>query len=100
MNLNKPKRVWKIQGWDGTTQLFEHEIYVGQIGALKLQDLIKVLTCKISLTEKEIISNYANKGTKAYSNHLVVEHMEGNKFMYSCGTNPYVIAVAEDENAL
>ena len=100
MAKKKPRRYWIIRGWDGTSLLYEHEINVGQISVRKLKGLLKVLASKISLSESEIISSYANRGTNAYSNFLEVQYQEGRKFMYSCGTNPYVTAELETENAL
>ena len=94
------KQYWLIEGYDGLNRLFEHKIYVGQITNNNLKELLKVLTSKISLTEREIISSYAKKGTKAHQNFLVVQHLEGDKFMYSCGENPYVTATAHNENSL
>ena len=98
MNKTNQKQYWKITGYDGLSTLFEHKIYTGQISENKLKELLKALTSKISLSEEEIISSYANKGTKIYFNHLEVQSLEGNKPMYSCGTNPYVTAVIEYES--
>lgn len=97
MNHIKIEPHWKIQGWDGTTKLFEHRINVGQITDKRMNDLIKVVAAKISLSEHEIISGYAKKGTKAYSNYLEVQKLEGEKYMLSCGTSPYVTAVVVRE---
>ena len=95
MKRKSDKKIWVIQGFDGTTKLFEHTIDVGQISAPKLQELLKTLTAKISLTEREIIRDYAKRGTRAHTSFLEVTHLQGGKFGYSCGTNPYVIAIAE-----
>ena len=100
MKQKGSRKYWKIQGWDGAERLFEHKIYVGQITLRQLFELLKALTAKISLNEDEIISSYAKKGTKAYLNYLEVQHLEGKKFMYSCGTNPFVTAVVENEGIL
>ncbi|MDD2801006.1 MAG: hypothetical protein PHE96_06060 [Methylococcales bacterium] len=96
--MAKKKKYWKIQGWDSFTLLFEHRISVSHISENRLRELIKVLTSKISLSEKEIISSYANKGTKSYLNHLEITHSSVNKYMYSCGENPYVTAEIEHES--
>ena len=91
----KKKRYWKIQGWDSTTKLFEHKIAVGVVPDIKI--LLKVLTAKVALTEEEIISSFVKKGTKSHCDHLVIQNLQGNKFMWSCGSNPYVIAVVEEQ---
>ena len=91
------KAYWIIRGMNSLSVLYEHKIYFGQITRRQLEELLKTLTAKISLTEKEIISSYAKKRTKAHSNFLEVKYMEGSKFMCSCGTNPYVTAHIEYE---
>lgn len=88
-------------GRDGFETLFEHKIYVGQITENQLRKLLQVLFAKLALTEEEIIKSYAKKRTKAHSSHIAeVQKLEGSKFMYSCGTNPYVTATAEYESIL
>jgi len=97
MNQRNSTRHWKIQGWDSFTKLFEHRIKVGQITQNKMEDLLRTLTAKIALNEEEIICSYSKKGTKIHHDYLIVQYLEGNKYTLSCGTNPYVIAVVEDE---
>ncbi|MCK9604829.1 MAG: hypothetical protein M0R33_00070 [Methylomonas sp.] len=93
----KRKQYWVIQGWDSCTLLFEHKIYVGQISEKRLRELLKVLTSKVSLSEDEIISSYANRRAKVHFNYLEVRLENGDKYGYSCGTNPFVIATIENE---
>lgn len=97
MSARTPIRYWKIQGWDSSTKLFEHRVKVGQITENKMKGLLRTLTAKVALNENEIISSFAKKGTKIYSDYLVVQNLSGNKYTLSCGTNPYVIAVVEDQ---
>jgi len=88
-------------GLDGVETIFEHKIYVGQITENQLRNLLQVLFAKLALTEGEIIKSYAKKGTKAHSSHIdEVQKLDGKKFMYSCGTNPYVTATVEYESIL
>ena len=91
------KRYWKIQGWDGTRKLFESKVGAGQITRNRMKELLRTLTAKISLNDTEIISSYAKKGTTIHYDHLIVQVLTGNRFAMSCGTNPIVIAVIEDE---
>jgi len=90
------KKTWEIQGWDGTELLFQCTIGVGQITQIKMEELIRTLTAKISLNEREILSSYAKKGTKAHFDHLEVQYLEGKTVQISCGTNPYVIATVKN----
>ena len=96
----RPTQYWVIEGHDGTSLLFQHEINVGQITEKRLKELLRALAAKISLTEQEIICSYAKRGTKVHTNLLDVQFLEGKKFMYSCGTNPYVTAHVETARAL
>ena len=91
------KRYWKIQGWDSTKKLFEFKVKLGQITENGMNDLLRALTAKYALDDSEIISSYAKKRTKIHSNYLEVQRLTGKKYTLSCGTNPYVIAVVEDE---
>jgi len=92
------QRYWKIQGRDSTKILFEFKVKEGQITEKRVKELLRVLTAKYGLDDSEIISSYAKKGTKIYSNHLEVQKSIGKKYMLSCGSNPYVLAVVvEDE---
>lgn len=90
-------RYWKIQGWDSTTKLYEYKIKVGQITENGMKELLRALTAKLALTESEIIASYAKKGTRIRQNYLEVQVPSGRKYTLSCGTNPYTIAVVEDE---
>ncbi|RUO29549.1 hypothetical protein [Aliidiomarina soli] len=101
MKPKQGRQYWKIVGREGFETLFEHKIYVGQITENQLRNLLQVLFAKLALTEGEIIKSYAKKGTKAHSSHIdKVQKLDGKKFMYSCGTNPYVTATAEYEPVL
>ena len=91
------QRYWKIQGWDSTEKLFEFKVKRGQITENGMTDLLRALTAKYALDDLEIISSYAKKRTKIHSNLLDVQRLNGKKYMLSCGTNPYVIAVVENE---
>ena len=90
-------RYWKIQGWDSTKKLYEYKVKLGQITENGMKELLRTLTAKHALTESEIISCYAKKGTKIHSDLLEVQRLSGKKFTLSCGTNPYTIAMVEDE---
>jgi hypothetical protein len=99
MAQSKQQKYWLIRGWDGFNLIFEEKINVGQITERQLKELLKALTGKVALSENELVSSYAKKGTRTYQNFLEVQFMEGNKYMYSCGDNPYVTAEIEIEHA-
>lgn len=45
------KRYWEVTVWDSAKQLKQFNIPVGQITPEKLQELLRALTAKHSLTE-------------------------------------------------
>jgi len=91
------KRYWRIEGYDSTEKIFEKRIPISQIGENKLQDLLRALTAKASLTYNEIVGAYANRGTEI-ANDLLEVHRDGPYPRFACGTNPhfYVCIVDED----
>jgi hypothetical protein len=91
------QKYWKIQGWDSTEKLFEFKVKLGQITENGMFALLRALTAKYALTDSEIISSYAKKKTKISASYLEVQRLSGKKYTLSCGTNPYVMAVVEDE---
>jgi len=70
------QKYWKIQGWDSTNLLFEYKVKLGQITEKNMKLLLKTLTAKYSLSDQEIISCYAKKRTKIYSNYLDVQYYQ------------------------
>ena len=91
------QKYWKIQGWDSTKKLFEFKVKLGQITENGMFNLLRALTAKYALNDSEIISSYAKKKTKISSDHLEVQRLSGSVYTLSCGTNPYVIALVENE---
>ena len=97
MATRNEKKYWRIQGWDGSSLLFERKVLFGQITECSMKNLLRTMVAKLSLDEDEIISSYAKKRTKIYFNHLEVNRNRGGPYGFTCGNNPYVTAVIEKE---
>lgn len=91
------KTYWLIQGYDGTTKIYERRIESGQMTVSQVKDLLKALVAKAGLTFDEIVGAYAKRGTKIANDHLLVQK-DGPYPTFHCGSNPhFVIAIAEME---
>ncbi|WP_218176497.1 hypothetical protein, partial [Pseudomonas putida] len=55
------KRVWIIEGWQSTTNIFSQEVPCNQLPEGRVGDLLKFLVAKHGLSEREIISALAPK---------------------------------------
>jgi len=60
-----------------------------------MHDLLRVLVAKHALNEDEIIGSYAKKRTKIHNELLIVNRLNGDLYGFTCGDNPYSIAVVE-----
>lgn len=92
------KRYWKITGWDSTKKLFEYEVPIGLITMKSMEQLLKALAAKY-LDEYEIISCYTKKRTKLHLELLEVKKSADHinrRTTFSCGINPYVVALVEE----
>jgi len=95
----KIKRYWLIKVYDSTDILFESKVPFGQITSNGMKELLRVLTAKYALTEKEIIGCYTKRRTKIHTDLLEVrcDTRITGKYILSCGNNPYSIATIGDE---
>jgi len=84
-------KVWKIQGYDGQTKIYDIEVKEGLFTENKIQELLKILVAKTSLEFDEIVGAYARKRSKI-SNDLLLVKRDGSKPIFNCGENPYFTA--------
>ncbi len=85
---NKFKKVWRIEGYNGLSKIFEEDIPTGLLTENKLQMLLQTLTAKASLDYSEIIGALVRRKSKRSNDLLQVTHHKP-KPEYSCGENPY-----------
>jgi hypothetical protein len=90
------QRYWRIRGYDGSAEIFETRIEIGQITYDQLKQMLKTLTAKAALDYREIVGAYAKRRTKI-ANDLLAIHRESESATFSCGTNPHFVASLEDE---
>ena len=95
------KRYWEVTVWSSAKQLKQLHIPVGQITPEKLQELLRALTAKYSLTDEETVKCFLKRNTKSYLPHLEI-HKEKNDSLrtmsYMCGTNPHCYARVVSQN--
>ena len=91
------KFYWRIRGFDGSTQVFERTVEIGQFTYNQIQHLLKALVAKAGLDNDEMIGAYAKRGTKIANDHLaIVKDFESPTYM--CGSNPHFVAAVIDEH--
>jgi hypothetical protein len=96
-NQNGPKRCWRIRGYDGSTDIFDQSVPIGQITESSMKELLRALVAK-SLSPREVVGAYAKRGTRI-SNEFLEIHKENQvdkrRTLYTCGTNPHFIATTD-----
>jgi hypothetical protein len=91
------KQYWRLCGYDGNRPIFESKLSVGQFTTEQMNDLLRALTAKASLTFGEIVGAYAKRKTKG-ANDLLAVRRDSVYPTYECGSNPYFAASIVDEN--
>lgn len=87
------QRYWHIEGYNSSTKIFDKKVKVGYFSANQIQELLKALTAKASLSFDEIVGAYAKRKTKI-SNELLFIQKDGLYPVYMCGSNPHFTARA------
>jgi hypothetical protein len=89
------KRIWKITGYDGATEIFSEEVS----GALTDGEIGRILQRLVArhLTEREVVAASLRKNMAGYASLLEWNFdrtaPKGN--MVRCGENPYYVAFRE-----
>jgi hypothetical protein len=86
------QRHWLIQGFDGQRKIYERKVGLGQLSEKQVEAILKALAAKAGLDFDEIIGAYATRGTKI-ANDLLRVQRDGPSPRFSCGENPYFIAL-------
>ncbi|WP_410952977.1 hypothetical protein [Pseudomonas sp. S1(2024)] len=93
------KRVWIIQGWQGTTEIFSQEVPCSQLPEGRVEEVLKYLVAKHGLSEREIISTLLRRNSKLFAEHLEVKNSGPNeRWSLSCGHNPFFTARVEERS--
>jgi len=91
------QRYWHIEGYDSTTKIYDRKFKVGFFSENQIQNLLKALAAKASLSFDEIVGAYAKKKTKI-SNNLLSIQKDGPYPVYMCDNHPCFTArvIVED----
>ena len=95
--MKDAQRYWQISGYQSLTPIFEMRVPVGTITDAQMVDLLKCLTAKVGLTYEEIVGAYAKRKTKQ-ANDLLEVRKTSLMPEYTCGGNPYFVAIVVDED--
>jgi hypothetical protein len=91
------KRFWRIRGYKKFDVVFDEMIPAGCMTENQVQQLLMCLAANGSLTYKETLGAYVKRGTRRAHDLLHVQK-NGPYPEYSCGHDPYFIAIIADEN--
>jgi hypothetical protein len=91
-------RIWRIQGYDSLTLIFEEQFPVGQMTIEQVIELLRALASR-HLSSTEIVGAYAKRGTSIANRlldvHKDVQH-EKRRTVYTCGDDPHYVATPEE----
>ncbi|HKV48719.1 MAG TPA: hypothetical protein VJN69_11570 [Candidatus Acidoferrales bacterium] len=89
--MSKRQTQWLIEGYDGTTKIYQRRIDTSHLTDRQLRALLMTLTAKAGLTFDEIVGAFAKRRTRFANDHLTVRR-EGPYLRFHCGNNPYFVA--------
>ena len=92
MATMRKRPFWRVQGFDGLTEIYRRDIDGHHIGENQVQGLLMALTAKAGLDFDEIVGAYAARRAKI-ANDLLVVKRDGPHLRFSCGANPFFTAV-------
>ena len=87
----KPKRFWRIEGYDSTTLIYEGLRPFGNYSEERMGHLLRTLTAKAGLEMEEIVDSFSKRNAKGHRQLLEVQ-ISGQPYTLTCGDNPYFIA--------
>lgn len=91
----KKVRCWRIEGFDGTTKVFETSVPVHHLSQKQAEEALIRLASR-HLTDDEIVASSLNRRGKGIS--LLEIHRDGQSSNnISCGENPHYVARIVEE---
>jgi hypothetical protein len=91
-------RYWHIEGYDGTTKIYDRKVNIAHFSGKQIQTLLMALVAKAGLNFDEIVGAYASKHSK-FHNKLLSVHKDGLHPVFSCGDNPHFIVRVVEADA-
>jgi len=86
------KKYWLIQGYDSLTKIYERRVEGSHLTENQVQPMLMTLAAKAGLTFDEIVGAFAKRRTKTRNDLLKVQR-DGPGLRFTCGENPYFIAI-------
>jgi len=83
---------WRIRGYDSLTLIFQERVALGQFSEKQMEELLRALVAKASLSNSEIVGAYARRKTKIANSLLKVHRDMAAQAIYTCGSNPHFVA--------
>lgn len=84
------KKQWEICGYNSDRLIYKKRIPVGCFSEKQIQEVLKALTAKASLSFDEIVGAYAKRKTQS-ARELLKVNKNGLGPMYTCGSNPHFV---------
>src|ERR1700731_4535958 len=91
------KLFWRIRGHNGLKDTFDMTIGLGQFTDEQIEHLLRALTARAALDEREIVCAYAKRKTKI-ANDLLEVTRDSPYPRYSCGSDLCYTASVVDEH--
>lgn len=91
--INSEKRCWKIEGYNGSQQLFMKELPLNSLSEGQMVSLLQRLVSK-HLNEDEIVAASLRRNSKKYAPHLepLIDRRAKGRYTITVGQNPYYVA--------
>ncbi len=91
--INSENQCWKIEGYDGTKQLFTKELPLGSLSEGQMISLLQRLVSK-HLNEDEIVAASLRRNSKIKASHLEphVDSRAKGRYTITVGQNPFYVA--------
>ncbi|MEQ1648824.1 MAG: hypothetical protein ABL898_09590 [Hyphomicrobiaceae bacterium] len=91
--------VWKVVGYDSTTQIFSRTISSGLLSVPEMKTLLQRLA-STHLSADEILQASLRKNAKCYAAHLeiTVSHSRGLPMLLTQGTDVHYVATIASSN--
>jgi hypothetical protein len=90
-------RYWRIIGHEGYNTIFDQTIPAGSLTQSRLEQLLKCMLAKSSLTYDEMLGGFVKRKTKLAHDFLEVRR-NGPYQEFYCGGDPMFEAILVDED--
>jgi len=97
-------KLWRIQGFDGLTKIYESHVPLAQLSDERVRALLMTLVARAGLTYDEIVEAYSlkrrNTRRPSIANTLLKVQRDGLRSRFTCGKNPFFVASIVEKEGL